>query len=318
MEKKITNSKSRGLPYKGSKNRLADWIVGYLPEADVLYDVFAGGCAVTHAALLSGKYKKIVANDINDVPTLFKDALDGKYKDHHPWVSREEFLAKKDTDPYVAVVYSFGNNMKDYLYSRDIEPYKKAVHEMIYTDTPNGRRLAYRKVVRELLKYMRKKGLVSDNGIIYNEAVEHGEMVQGVSESALMQNQQLERKAKLDGLSEDRFQLENGIRTNQLNKLARGGSDAVEVSKTDYRSLDIPAGALVYCDPPYKGTGGYGVEFDHEAFYDWCRGLSARGVSVFVSEYAMPDDFKVVAERPHRVKINDKNCSVSIERLFTI
>ena len=44
-----------GLPYKGSKNRIAKKILDVLPAAPVLYDVFAGGCAITHAALLSGK-----------------------------------------------------------------------------------------------------------------------------------------------------------------------------------------------------------------------------------------------------------------------
>ena len=39
-----------GLPYKGSKNRIAKKILDVLPAAPVLYDVFAGGCAITHAA----------------------------------------------------------------------------------------------------------------------------------------------------------------------------------------------------------------------------------------------------------------------------
>lgn len=44
-----------GLPYKGSKSKIAEWVVAHIPKAPVLVDIFAGGCAVTHAALLSGK-----------------------------------------------------------------------------------------------------------------------------------------------------------------------------------------------------------------------------------------------------------------------
>ena len=32
-----------GLPYKGSKNGIAKWIVDALPEADIFVDLFFGG-----------------------------------------------------------------------------------------------------------------------------------------------------------------------------------------------------------------------------------------------------------------------------------
>jgi len=54
-----------GVPYRGSKNQIADKIIEQLPPAKHFYDVFAGGCAITHAALLSGKYKYIHASDID-------------------------------------------------------------------------------------------------------------------------------------------------------------------------------------------------------------------------------------------------------------
>ena len=45
-----------GLPYQGSKNAIAEWVIGQLPEAETFVDLFCGGCAITHAAMLSGKY----------------------------------------------------------------------------------------------------------------------------------------------------------------------------------------------------------------------------------------------------------------------
>ena len=134
-----------GLPYKGSKNKLAERIVRLLPKRTHLIDLFCGGCAVSHAALLMGKYEHIHINDINWMcPTLFIDALNGKYNDENRWISREDFFRLKDTDPYVAVVWSFGNNLRDYLYSKEIEPLKKAIHyAMFFSDYSLGKELGY-------------------------------------------------------------------------------------------------------------------------------------------------------------------------------
>ena len=134
-----------GLPYKGSKNKLAERIVRLLPKRTNLIDLFCGGCAVSHAALLMGKYEHIHINDINWMcPTLFIDALNGKYNDENRWISREDFFRLKDTDPYVAVVWSFGNNLRDYLYSKEIEPLKKAIHyAMFFSDYSLGKELGH-------------------------------------------------------------------------------------------------------------------------------------------------------------------------------
>lgn len=134
-----------GLPYKGSKNKLAERIVSLLPKRTHLIDLFCGGCAVSHAALLRNKYEHIHINDINWMcPTLFIDALNGKYQNETRWISREDFFRLKDTDPYVAVVWSFGNNLRDYLYSKEIEPLKKAIHYAIFfRDYTLGKELGY-------------------------------------------------------------------------------------------------------------------------------------------------------------------------------
>lgn len=134
-----------GLPYKGGKNKLAERIVRLLPKRTHLIDLFCGGCAVSHAALLMGKYEHIHINDINWMcPTLFIDALNGKYNDENRWISREDFFRLKDTDPYVAVVWSFGNNLHDYLYSKEIEPLKKAIHyAMFFSDYSLGKELGH-------------------------------------------------------------------------------------------------------------------------------------------------------------------------------
>lgn len=83
-----------GLPYKGSKNSIAKWIVDNLPPTETFVDLFCGGCAVTHAALLSGKYKKFIINDIDGrVSQFFLECCHGKHtvENHKEWISREDF-----------------------------------------------------------------------------------------------------------------------------------------------------------------------------------------------------------------------------------
>ena len=122
-----------GLPYKGSKNRIAKKILDVLPPAPVLYDVFCGGCAVTHAAMLSGKYSRVVANDINGmIPHAFETAITGGFRNEDRWISRDDFQKLYKTDPYVAICFSFGNNLREYCYARPLEPYKRALHYAIF------------------------------------------------------------------------------------------------------------------------------------------------------------------------------------------
>lgn len=146
--------KHLGLCYQGSKAKLAEWIISLMPPATHFYDLFAGGGAVSHAALLSGKYENVHANDITDSVKLFEDALNGDLDKYEPerFRTREDFFAEKDTNPFVRITYSFSNNQANYLYSRELEPYKKAVHEMLYAPTPNERRLKFKEVVRQMEK----------------------------------------------------------------------------------------------------------------------------------------------------------------------
>ena len=111
------------MPYKGSKNKIAKKIIEVLPPSECFVDLFGGGGAVTHAAIESGKYKLFIFNDINPLCVDgFKKAINGEYNNEKRWISREEFARLKCSDPYVAMCFSFGNNLENYCYSREVEP----------------------------------------------------------------------------------------------------------------------------------------------------------------------------------------------------
>lgn len=129
-----------GLPYQGSKNKIAKDIILFIKdflnkdnilndqEQTILYDVFGGGGAITHCAIDLKAFKKVVYNEYNtELVNLFKNAINGDYKNSTEWISREDFKQRKN-DLFIALFWSFSNNCQRYLYSEEIEPYKKALH----------------------------------------------------------------------------------------------------------------------------------------------------------------------------------------------
>lgn len=86
----------------------------------------------------------------------------------------------------------------------------------------------------------------------------------------------------------------------------------------DFRMLN-PSGAVVYCDPPYKGTTAYSAidnDFDHESFWEWCESLSKSNI-VLVSECNAPDGWSVAWEKQLASGyVNDGRKKYRTERLF--
>lgn len=73
----------------------------------------------------------------------------------------------------------------------------------------------------------------------------------------------------------------------------------VEFSFADFFTVYPPAPeCLIYCDPPFMGTTGFGglPEFDVDRFWDRCRELGGEGHLVLVSEYRAPDDWQTILE----------------------
>lgn len=139
-----------GIPYKGSKNKIAEDIVKVLPGAENFYDLFAGGCAITHCAMMSGKYKNFIANDIEQGPVqLFVDSVSGKFKNEKRWIDRKAFKQMKNSEPYVRYCWSFGNGGEEYLYAKEKESLKKWMHHIFFSETPKEARLYWKRFIQE-------------------------------------------------------------------------------------------------------------------------------------------------------------------------
>ena len=272
-----------GLPYMGSKNSIARKIVSVLPRATHFYDLFCGGCSITHVAMLSEKWQQHHINDLSMMPQLFVDAVNGKYANERRWISREDFFRLKDTDPYVACVWSFGNDCQTYMYGKDVEPFKKALHEVHFAETKEQRTEAmarYRRLLAEV-----------DRELTTDQKTRSGNL------ECLQSLQRLQRLQRLQSLQ-------------SLQRLQR--------LQLDYRDVPIEDDAVIYCDPPYADTHEYTADgFDHDAFYSWCL---EQTQPLFISEYNMPkDEFVCVAEwRKASLRNNEagKDRTFKIEKLF--
>ena len=285
-----------GLPYMGSKNKIAKWVLEQLPAATNFYDLFCGGCAITHAAILSRKYKTYTINDINEnVPKLFCDAIAGKYKNEERWISRDDFMQLRDNDEYVRLSWSFGNSGRDYMYSKKTEPTKKALHYAIfYNDFTLADALGVNlhpieNIKGRSLRYEKVKKLF---------------------------------KAQTNADRCDLESLERLKRLERLESLERLQSlESLERFAGSYADVEIKPDSVIYCDIPYRNTHAYnkGTEkdtsgFDYEAFYDWCE---RQTTPVFISEYWMPEDrFKCVAALTRSTGMNLKTKTKFQEKIF--
>lgn len=332
-----------GLPYTGSKSRIATWLVERLPSCEIFVDVFCGGCAVSDAVMRHNKAKRFILNDLQgDVPKLFVEALNGDLEKYNPlhWVSREQFFAEKATNPFIRLVYSFGQKGDTYLYSKELEPYKKAIHYAIIedewsefdrlcpevcSDTYNAlkglvewneRRLAFQRAVASSLK-----GLISQNPYYKSPTT-----LSGVNAA-----QHLERTQRLMELTNPYYRSRNALgasnasehleRTQRLVGLKTLRLPSIQTESKDYRDLVIPGGAVVFCDPPYKDSNVKynGRGFDHAAFYDWCV-ETAKSHPLFVTEYQISDPrFVCIGEKARKISLNGTGSKgKKIERLYRV
>lgn len=369
---------SFGLPYKGSKSSIAKDIVAALPGGNRLVDLFCGGCAVTDYAMKkTDKFNRFLINDIDGRnPNIYIRALSGGFRNEDRWISRQDFFKLKETDDYVRLCFSFGNDCRTYMYGPQLEPYKEAIHSIVfwedyskmealcpavveiaheYCDNKDrkGRRLAFGKAVAA---HVKKKGSVEywqSNPMFRAVKIKWSEERRGMSScqwnrgSPLESPERLERLKRLESLecleriqsleirksmqslqsleSLERMQsLESTIRLERLQsleslerleRLQRLEKEApIVVSTDDYRNYVYHDDDVVYCDPPYAGTNGYGREFDHEDFWQWCR---TRDFPVYVSEYRAPEDFISIWSKEKRRLFNHRALSTNaVEHLF--
>ena len=309
---------SYGVSYLGSKNKIAAEVVYNLPSAPLLIDVFAGGGAITHAALLSHRFGSILANDYDcGALQLFYRASHGLIdfeEERKRWVSREDFKRLKDTDPIVRYLWSFSNGGRYYLYPKEIEPYKRAYHfARNCNDRTEWNAIGLDKVEPTRLSIRDHAEEIKDNYIRW--WLKHN-CYEGDIE-ALIANQSLENLMSLQSL-ENLHRLESLQSLENLHSL-----ESLTISKADYKDIFVSEPTtVIYCDPPYINTSGYEDAiresgFNHAEFYDWCE--AQKGL-VVLSEYTAPADRFTCVWSKEKIVLSAgaKYQITKVERLFVV
>ena len=303
--------KRYGIPYKGSKNSITEWVYSHFPQRENFYDLFAGGCAVTQIALMKQNFKRYFANDIDfDGISLFMDAIYGKFQNETRWISREDFFRLKDKDPYIKYCWSFGNNGRDYLYSRDIEPYKRACHYAIVFDDWKELEKLCPEIINEAKQALKGVSNIQQRRLNFGPSVV--KKLKKTGDWNIVVNNPLYmschwRGGKLDGKQNDLERLESLERLQRLERL--------QSYNKSYDEIEIKPGSVIYCDIPYRGTDAYFDQcFDYEKFYQWCE---KQKEPVFISEYSMPEDrFTKIAEIDKTVLLCSGAANTTKECLF--
>lgn len=107
----MAKKQTYGVPYLGSKNTLVKNILEVLPAGDRFVDLMAGGCAITHCAMDSGKWEKVLNNDLYPLrgQTLFRNAAAGEYlkDDYCRIVGHDEFYEKRFVESHITAIWGW-------------------------------------------------------------------------------------------------------------------------------------------------------------------------------------------------------------------
>ena len=290
-----------GLPYKGSKNTIANRIVAQFPKANSFLDACCGGGAVLEAAYLSGKFERVEGIDIDDgiitlLNAVFRDfgKIDYEHKqlvtaERYKEAVRSRATLEDAVDRFIA---SFGFNGYDYQWGEKRRHLKYLVHQSMTLPTLDERRTAFHSFIRDLIK----SGTVEGN----RWSIELSEI------KNLAHTEQATNLCRLQKVEQTMF------------LAARDNRTELRISKKSMFDIDYGPYDVIYFDPPYADTKGYDkAKFDFDRFHSLIDGLVNSGKTVYVSEYKAPTErFVEVLAVEKQMSQCDKLTKVVTERLF--
>lgn len=265
-----------GLPYHGSKSTIAEVLLKQIPTAEHLYDLFGGGGAISHCAILMNKWNIVHYNEIKKpIVEFLQNAINGEYnynKFKPDWISKEEFFKRKDTDAYVGLCWSFGNANKYYMFGKHIEAYKRSMHQAVVFGEFDD--LAKEVLQRDSWDTTN----IKERRLFLSHKIEHYKKTNSLPDclipflKSFLQLKYLEHLERLQRLE-------------HLERIASFNS-SLSITSVDYREVEILPNSIIYCDIPYENTEKYG-EFDRQSFLDWAANYPHP---VYISEYNIFDD----------------------------
>ena len=161
------------------------------------------------------------------------------------------------------------------------------------------------------LEYAKQsKGLVN---IISSENLERTKQSKNIER---LQNLQSMEATKYSKNVESLAQKEKLLRSKSIT------SSNISITSVSYDEIDLPdpSETVIICDPPYRDTQGYQVEFDNDKFEQWCIDRAREGYEVFVCEYNIdnPAFEEVWSKEVMNNGGGNKNQKRSVEKLYHV
>ncbi|HOS12718.1 MAG TPA: DNA adenine methylase [Candidatus Pacearchaeota archaeon] len=295
-----------GIPYMGSKRKLAksilDVILEQNPNCKYFYDLFGGGGAVSFEALQRPQIERVCYNEIDTTITelLNKVLYEGVSEEFYQWIDRETFNKNnKGKDwfaGFVKTVWSFGNRTVSYIYGKNIEEYKKLLHDIVVHRSKIAVGILHEKYGVELdYKYIKNNYNMDERRlyIIQNELREELKSLKHINR--LPHIERLQHLKKIQCLQR---------------------KETLIISNKSYEQviIDTPIHeTIIYLDPPYKNTTQYQHRIDYEKLHEY---IVNSPYKIYVSSYNW-DGLYEIASFNHRCTLSatNKNKRV-VEKLY--
>jgi site-specific DNA-adenine methylase len=307
------------IPYQGSKQaivkKMYDIINNDLQNHNCLftqdnkitkiYDLFCGGGAVGYYFYQQGF--QVVMNDIQqpliDLHKKLQEGIDNEIL--YKWISREEFFELiKRQDWYGELIrrcWSFGNGASSYIFGKDIEDYKKQGHFIVVNKCHDAGRKWLEMIGKQDdwqnfskvydIETQKERRLFLRNYILQNTGNKpfgkHNDVYLYCTqqEYEIIKDKSMVERCKY--LNENQLKNDRGLEQLQvLQQLERLEHNIISFACKNYWEFEFDANSIIYCDPPYIGTGGYNKQiFDFEKFDNWVQEMKNKGIKVYISEY---------------------------------
>lgn len=341
------------IPYQGSKQAIVKTLVNVMhdttPCKSDFCDLFGGGGAVANYVNNFKKnnlfedfeFKNVYYNELSTVFYAFKWLQENDLNSILPpseWVSRERFNEAKlynfnIKDDYlraknalIKCCFSFATNQNGYLYAKEIEDFKYAVHLFNFAEYSNEvvseialkienntfffNEIPHKAIVNrdKIADFMLKK-VKGNRRFFLNKClkIEGVNLQKGNEKKAINRLESTARNERIQQILTKK-QEKDAVRRlagtehieridvlkqeNNTDKLIKcSQKDAFEILKNPKNYVENPENTIFYADPPYIDTKGYGDDFDFETFKALCVEFKH---TLYISEYTNYFPFKTL------------------------
>ena len=303
-------SKNYGLPYMGSKSKIAPYLCDYMinrhPNRHIFIDCCCGGGAMIDYITQKYPFISVLANDLDkNIIDCLKTFQSGSMSDYlldygYRWLDRDtykQYLEQyKDNGIIKTIlisVWTFGNRNSDkpaYLYGKDIELQKELLTNLLLYDSTDN-----------LSNYYYKH--INDNDFVKEQCDDimaiYEDMPKSIKEMNYFKNkdkrikffQFFKQQIKSRKLTELE-QLERLQQLEQLQRLQLYNMDCIELIKSFPK--EILDKAIIYFDPPYINAASYTNGFDpiNEKIRQFA--INNKDIPIYISEYTPYEGLQVV------------------------